>query len=176
MSTRSWPATLRSRLAARQNGRAPRLVIAGIGNEMRGDDGAGMAILHDLTARLGAAESERYLLLAAQNAPESHTGPIRRFAPDLVLFVDVAWLDEPPGTVRLVPWEDTTGLSASTHTFPLHMLARYLHHETGCEVLLLGIQPEAMELGDGLSTAVSGAAAEIASELAVILRELSSAA
>lgn len=167
MSPRSWQAQLRSKLSG--NGRVPRLAIVGVGNEMRGDDGTGMAVVRDLGARLGADETAEYLLVRAQNAPESHTGPIRRFAPELVLFVDVAWLGETPGTIRLLPWEQTSGLSASTHTFPLHLLANYLNHETGCDVLLLGIQPGPMELGLPLSPAAAAAAREVAAELARLL-------
>lgn len=167
MSPGSWRAQLQSRLSG--NGRAPRLVVVGVGNELRGDDGAGMAVVRALAARLRTDETPDYLIVRAQNAPESHTGPIRRFAPELVLFVDVAWLGELPGTVSLIPWEQTSGLSASTHTFPLHLLANYLNHETGCDVLLLGIQPGDMELGPGLSTAVAAAANDIAAELAELL-------
>ncbi|MFL7839727.1 MAG: hydrogenase maturation protease [Candidatus Promineifilaceae bacterium] len=111
----------------------------------------------------------RCLLLEVHNAPESYTGPIRRFEPDLVLFVDVAWLGEAADTLALIEWQDTAGLSASTHTFSLHLLAKFLNHELGCDVLLLGLQPRDMELGASLSPPVESAVSAAAAGLADLL-------
>ena len=164
-----WLNQLQDKLAAAGNGRSPRLIIAGVGSELRGDDRAGLAVVRGLQEHFGPALPPTCLLLEAQNAPESHTGPMRRFAPDLVLFVDVAWLDLPPGGIQLVPWQDTTGMSASTHTFPLHMLASYLNHELGCDVLLLGIRPRDLALDERLSEPVNTAVAEIVAGLAGVV-------
>lgn len=165
-----WLSQLQSRLAAAaENGRAPRLIIAGVGNELRGDDRAGLVVVRGLAERFGPALPPACLLLEAHNAPESHTGPMRRFRPDLVLFVDVAWLELEPGGIQLVPWQDTSGMSASTHTFPLHMLANYLHHELGCDVLLLGIRPRDLALSERLSEPVATAVQEIVEGLAGVI-------
>jgi hydrogenase maturation protease len=170
----AWLTQLASRLAAAGNGRAPRLIIAGVGNDLRGDDRAGPAVVRGLSEHFGPALPPACLLLEAQNAPESHTGPMRRFAPDMVLFVDVAWLPLEPGGIQLVPWQDTTGMSASTHTFPLHMLATYLNHELGCDVMLLGIRPRDMALDERLSPPVQTAVAELVAGLAEIVAGLDS--
>lgn len=172
MSPKPWPNALRSSLRSYAANRAPRLVIAGVGNDLRGDDRAGLVVVRRIRDLGGDPwPFPECLLVEAQNAPESHAGPIRRFAPDLVLFVDVAWLGLPPGSVKLVPWIETTGLSASTHTFPLHLLASYLNREAGCDVLLLGIQPQSLELGESLSTAVQDATRAVAEGLAELIAE-----
>src|SRR5512147_1394215 len=119
--------------------RPARVAILGIGNELSGDDGAGVRVVRELAARLPATPG--VLLIDGGVAPENFTGPLRRFQPDLVLEIDAALLDEPPGTTRAIDWREADGLSASTHTLPPSVLASYLVSELKCDVRLIGIQP-----------------------------------
>ena len=64
-----------------------------------------------------------------------------------------------------IPEESIDGMSASTHSLPLSMLARYLTLDLNCTVTLLGIQPGSNEVGDGISTEVLQAIQEIVEEL-----------
>jgi hydrogenase 3 maturation protease len=134
-----------------------RIAIAGIGHELRGDDAAGLLVAR----QLAPLNNDHLLVIEAGHAPENHTGRLRQFAPDLILLVDSAQLDEPPGAIRWLPWAETSGLSASTHTLPPYMLARYLTTELNCEVALIGIQPQDTSLGVPLSPAVQAAARAI---------------
>jgi hydrogenase 3 maturation protease len=104
------------------------------------------------------------------NAPESYTGKIRQFAADFVLLVDGADMGEIPGTVAWLDWQETDGLSGSTHTLPLHVLSNYLVLEFGCQVALLGIQIQQlnMTLGDPLSPRVAAAVDEVVGELCAV--------
>jgi hydrogenase 3 maturation protease len=140
MSSPSWQESLRQALARLEKGsQRPRVAVLGVGHELNGDDAAGLVITRQLLAR--AEERDHLLVIDAGPAPENQTGALRRFGPDLVLLVDAAQMDELPGTVRWLSWQETTGISASTHTLPPYMLAQYLTAEFGCEVALLGIQP-----------------------------------
>lgn len=130
-----------------------RVAVVGIGHELRGDDAAGVAVAR----RLQPLAHERLLVVEGGHAPENQTGAIRRFSPDLVLLVDAAQMNETPGTVRWLGWEESVGLSASTHTLPPSILAHYLVHEIGCEVVLVGIQPGQTALERPLSPEVQGA-------------------
>ncbi|MEZ4646688.1 MAG: hydrogenase 3 maturation endopeptidase HyCI [Chloroflexota bacterium] len=171
----SWMQSLQAIWQKRPYPEPPiRVAILGVGHELRGDDAVGIAVVRQMNCANGVEADARsllqsdaasLLLLEGAHAPENCTGSLRRFAPHLVLLVDAAWLGEPPGTVRVIPWQETSGLSATTHTLPLHMLAQYLVAEIGCEVVLLGIQPVQLELGQPMSTAVAAAAAEVAAYL-----------
>ena len=86
-------------------------------------------------------ESENVLVIEAGQAPENITAELRRFSPQVVLMIDAAQMDIEPGQIAWIPWEITTGMSASSHSLPLSMLARYLELEFSCRVYLLGIQP-----------------------------------
>ena len=104
---------------------------------------------------------DRFLVIEAGLAPENFSGNLRRFEPDLVLLVDAAQMNETPGTIRWLDWQETSGLSASTHTLPPYILSKYLTHELKCQVALLGIQPENMDFGAPLSARVSEAVESI---------------
>ena len=157
MSPPCWQSTLAQTLNRLGEKRPFRLAVLGVGHELRGDDGAGLAVARGLRP----FASERLLVVEAGHAPENHTATVRRFAPTLVLLVDAAQMDEPPGTIRWLAPDDITGVSASSHTLPLHMLARFLQAEMDCEVALLGIQPADTSLGAPLSESVETAVSTI---------------
>ena len=119
----------------------PRLAIVGIGNEFNGDDAAGVLVARNLGRHECACDAGHVLVIEAGQAPENITAELRRFQPQVVIMVDAAQLDSAPGTITWIPWETTSGMSASSHSLPLAMLARYLTLEFGCTVHLLGIQP-----------------------------------
>lgn len=99
-------------------------------------------------------------VLLGHTAPENVTGEIRAARPSHVLFVDAADLGEPPGSARLLESFEVDGMSSSTHTLPLRIIADYLARELGCRVLFLGVQPKSVAFGEGLSDEVAKAAAE----------------
>jgi hydrogenase 3 maturation protease len=147
------------------------MAVVGMGHELRGDDAAGVVAARSLMAALADLDesrqspASRLLVIDAGPAPENHTGSLRRFQPDLVVLVDAAHMDEAPGAIRWLPWQDSAGLSASTHTLPVHVLARYLTAELGCQVALIGIQPAGTRLGAPLSPEAQAAVACIVNVL-----------
>jgi hydrogenase 3 maturation protease len=171
MSNSSWKKSLNQALLTSPDSGASiepvRLAIMGVGNELNGDDAAGVAVVRALNEAL--AGQPRLLLIEAGLAPENFTGPLRRFAPNLVLIVDAANMGDEPGSVRWVDWQDTDGLSASTHSLPPSVLATYLIHELGCQVALLGIQAQQVEFGEPVSTPVQRAVVEVVDGLTEIL-------
>ncbi len=146
-----------------------RVAILGIGHELRGDDAAGAMVARALQERAGTEGwvdgSLHVWVVDAGSAPENYAGAVRRFRPDLVLLIDTAEMDEAPGTIRWLAWQDTSGLSASTHTLPPSIFAQYLIRECGCQVALIGIQPFDLSLGAPLSPAVQAAVDELVQAL-----------
>jgi hydrogenase 3 maturation protease len=111
---------------------------------------------------------DHLLIIEAGHAPENTTGEIRRFDPDLVLIIDAADMGEAPGTIQWVPAEDIDGMSASTHSLPLSMLAQYLTLDLNCTVALLGIQSGSNNVSDNISPEVSQAVQEVVGELVAL--------
>lgn len=163
-SQRRWQQKLASKLTKPDLEPPPRVAVVGVGQVLNGDDAAGVAVAQALQPL--EDEHERLLIIDAGPAPENVTGALRRFSPDFILFVDAAQMEEPPGTVRWLEWEEISGVSASTHTLPLHMVAAYLQTELGAEVALLGIQPGIMLPGTDISPAVQHAVDEVAAAIA----------
>lgn len=171
MSSKPWLESLRQALRSlRPQADGPlRTAIIGIGSELRGDDAAGIMLARDLQQR--GIEGDSLLVIDAGPALENTSGLLRRFKPDLVLLVDAAQMDEPPGSVRWLRWQDTAGLSASTHTLPIHMFATYVTQELSCEVALLGIQPAQNAFDSPLSAAVTQSVEAVAQTLADVFAD-----
>ncbi len=77
------------------------------------------------------------------------------------MLVDAAQMGSRPGEVRWLSWQETEGISSSTHTLPPSILATYLVNELHCEVALLGVQPKALEFDDPLSREMKAAIREV---------------
>jgi hydrogenase maturation protease HycI len=150
----------KQRLEARLE-RPARTAILGVGQELSGDDAAGL----EVARRMLIQKAGGILVIEAGLAPENFTGALRRFGPDLVLLVDAAQMEASPGEICCLDPRETSGISACTHTFPLGLLAEYLSGSLGCEVALVGIQPAGNEFGAGLSEPVKAAVESVSLEL-----------
>lgn len=139
----------------------PRISILGIGNELRGDDNAGVAAARSLAS----LATEWLQVIEGAHAPENQLGIICRFEPDLVLMIDAVDMDQAPGQIAWIEWRSTSGISASTHTMPLYMIGKYLHCMTGCQIALIGIQPASVDLQEGMT---SGMSAEVEAAVAEV--------
>lgn len=145
-----------------------RVAILGIGNELNGDDAAGVMVARKLRVVLDAGSVEykdRLLIIEAGPSPESFGGPLRRFRPDLVLLIDAAELGERPGTIAWIDWAWAQGLSASTHTMPPTLFARYLVEQIGCSVMMVGIQPAHLDFDRPVSLEVREAVKKLVTDL-----------
>ena len=113
--------------------------------------------------------SPDHLLINGSIAPENYTGKIAKFNPDLVILIDAADMGKEPGTITLLPWEQTTGFSASTHTLPPYVMAEYLTTAVDCQVIVIGIQPQQVNFAESLSPSVESAVKEITGEFINLL-------
>jgi hydrogenase 3 maturation protease len=116
---------------------AQRLALVGIGDECTPPDRLGMH---------AAREIEKHHLpgvevFLAGTVPESITGPLRRYQPDHVLFLDAADMGVQPGTIAIIEPDRVQASLISTHVLPLTVVMEYVERETGAGVTLLGIQP-----------------------------------
>lgn len=162
--TSDWVNLLIQTLVRLKKNNSPlRAAIIGVGHELRGDDAAGVIAARTLKAAL--VPQTNILILDGGQAPENQTGVLRRFMPGLVLLIDAAQMGLPGGAICWLTWQETNGLSASTHTLPLYIMAQYLTNTLGCEVALIGIQPAHTALGAGMSAVVSQSVEEIAGSI-----------
>jgi len=116
-------------------------------------------VIREILTRTAASDS--FFPLEGGPAPENITATLRSFHPDLVIFLDAAHMGEPPGTILWVELETIDGMSASSHSLPLSILAEFIELELNCPVLVLGIQPAQNEVGEILSEPVRRAVTDI---------------
>ena len=157
-----WLQAANSRAQQRAAGGRGRIAVMGIGQEMFGDDGAGV----EVARRLHAKSGDHLLVIEACYVPENFTGSVPRYEPDLALLVDAAHMGREPGAVAWLDWRDTTGFSASTHTGPLSSLANFMVTTMGCEVWIIGIQPKDLTMNAPLSSPVEAAVDEVVEAIA----------
>jgi hydrogenase 3 maturation protease len=112
-----------------------KVVILGIGNPVRGDDGAGPYLADRLAGRIDAE------VINGEEIPERYTGVIRELHPDTIIILDAVCIGEKAGAVAVLTAEDVSMAGYSTHNTSIGLLMKYLERETGAEVFLLGIQP-----------------------------------
>ena len=115
-----------------------RLAIVGIGDELNPHDRLGMFAAQVI----GEQKIPGGEVFLAGTVPESITGPLRRYRPDHVLFLDSADMDARPGAIALIEPEQIHASLLSTHVLPLPVVMEYVERETGAGVTLLGIQPD----------------------------------
>lgn len=143
-----------------------RLAILGIGNELNGDDSAGVVVAQKLLKRLKIQPN--LLVMNCGSIPENATGALRRFHPDLVMMIDAADMGDPPGTIRVLEPQEISGFSASSHTLPLTVLTKYLQQEFSTKAHLCCIQPLTLEFDTGLSSPVKKSINQIVTELVTL--------
>jgi len=168
MSALCWQTILKNKIQQLMMKKpSPRVVVVGIGNRMLGDDAVGPVIAR--TLRQAVVERPALLCLDAGPTPENFTGSILRFQPDMLLMVDAADLNAPPGAIHLLdPYRDQT-YQVGTHTLALSVCIHYIQASLHCEVYLLAVQPYTLQPGHGLSTPVRHSARQIIGVLAALL-------
>jgi hydrogenase maturation protease len=117
-----------------------RLVVVGVGNPWRADDGAGCRV----AARLRAGG--RVATLDAEEIPESFLGDILDRRPDSVAFVDAVDFGAPPGAVALLDRQLLERYPSTTHRPSLSLLMELVATSTGADVFVLAIQPRRVDL------------------------------
>jgi hydrogenase 3 maturation protease len=144
-----------------------KIAILGIGNPLRGDDAVGMEIVKLLKGKVPMNVE----LLECETVPENFTRQIREFNPTHVLMIDAAQFEAEPGEARLVPPEKILGMTLSTHAIPLSMLAEVIKDSINAKVMILGVQPQKIEFGEGLTPELQKASKRIAGILAEALNQ-----
>ncbi len=130
-----------------------RLVILGVGNIIRGDDGVGSKIIRSLKGKL----DERVKLIDGGPVPESFTDVVKAFNPTHILIIDAADMGKKPGWIEFIGEDQILNTSFSTHQMPLSLLVEYFKYETKSRIFLLGIQPLTNSFGEKLTPEVEAA-------------------
>ena len=149
---------------------AKNIVIIAIGNEMRRDDGIGIAIFKKLKD-LGPLTSS-LLLLNTDTTPENFIRPIESWNPSHLLIIDAVDMGEEPGEIELIQMDEIHNITVSTHKMSLTLLNKYLMSKLKVKIKLLGIQIKDVSFGENLSPELTQIPTRVAQLLRSILNEI----
>ena len=132
-----------------------KVVIVGIGNSLKGDDAFGPLLVDRLKGKVKA------VCIDAGSAPENYTANIVKENPDTILIVDAVHLDLKPGEYDVLKKSDIIKSGFTTHDISPNMFIEYLENQTRADIYMLGIQPERVCFGKGLSDKLKSKLSEI---------------
>lgn len=158
---------LKNRLAG-----AKRIVVLGIGSFLKSDDSAGVIITEKLKEHFCDVKLIYSSIFTGESAPENYTGKIKKAKPDHVIILDAAELKKEPGSIQLIEPDSIQGASLSTHMFPIKIMLDYLVEETGCNITVIGIQPESLDFVGEVTSKVSSSIDYLISVLERIIESL----
>jgi hydrogenase maturation protease len=132
---------------------APRILIAGVGNELLSDDGVGIYAVRALQEDPLPGVTLAEIGTAVLHGLDFLDGA------DRVLVIDAARGGRPPGTLYLFEAADNSGAEAltSVHAMGLREAARLLYGKPVPPITILGVEPESLAYGMGLSHTVQAA-------------------
>jgi len=123
-------------------------VIVGIGNTLKGDDGAGSLVCEQLRGKVCAE------VIDAGTVPENYIQKIIKKAPQNLLVIDAIDFGATAGTINLFKPEQLDSFVLSTHTLSPRLFVDLVCKEIRVDVYFVGIQPAQIQLGRPLSEQV----------------------
>lgn len=144
-----------------------KLIILGVGNELKSDDGIGPFVIKRLKEE--GIENDNLLFIDAETVPENFTGKIRKEEPTHLIIVDACLMDSQPGFMQVVDKNDFANIGISTHSMSLSFFVRYLEKDTDFKIIFVGIEPETMDWGERPTPKVENAANEFIETLKGII-------
>lgn len=168
----SWKCELTRFLAG-----ARRVAVLGVGNPVRGDDGAGIYVAILLRSLFRRRPSSRgteppgsWFSIPAGAVPENYLSLVTRFRPTHIIVVDAFHQGSVPGTVSIIPTSSIEGVSLSSHQLPLGLIRDFLSFSGISQQLYIGIEPRCIDLGTLITPPVRTSSRKVAQAIARLVR------
>ncbi|TRZ96279.1 hydrogenase 3 maturation endopeptidase HyCI [bacterium] len=127
-----------------------KVVILGIGNSLKSDDGAGPFLAKRIK------DKHNFLVFDAGTCPENYLGKVIKEKPDTVVIIDAADFGGTPGELRIIEAEQLKSVNLfSTHNASISLTANYLQSNLKVDIIILIIQPKTILLGEQFSPEVT---------------------
>ncbi len=146
------------------------MVVLAIGNELRGDDGLGPLFAKKLSQI--TENSSDVVVIDGGTVPENFTGTLRKEKPTHVILIDAVEMNSNPGDIEFIEKERISQFNVSTHAMPISFLIKYLEMTSSFEIILLGIQPKKMVLGEEITLEVENSVNHLINIFKKVLDEL----
>jgi hydrogenase 3 maturation protease len=127
------------------------LLFIGIGNVLRTDDGAGVYVSQRIIG------NNHVQALTVEVSIENYIQKINSYHADFIILIDGVSFSREPGYWNLFPVSELLDFTTNTHNISLNNVSEFLFGN----VQILGIQPETINFGEGLTPSVKKSADEI---------------
>jgi hydrogenase 3 maturation protease len=131
-------------------------IIIGIGNELRGDDGAGIILVQ----KIQTAGYKNAIIVGGN--PENYLQKIIAMPGESRLWIDAINWGSPAGQIKIFSPEEIKHFAISTHNFSLAIITKFLNESRPLPDFFLGIQPANLELGKSMSAPVNNTVNQLA--------------
>ena len=154
------------------------IVILGIGNSLKGDDGVGPYIVSSLKSPRKTSFRDRQVarlntqLIDAGTVPENYIQKIIDAKPDRIIIIDAVDFGGKPGEVKWFKEFNSANISISTHNMPPELFIDIITQQTGAEVNIIAIQPKELKFNTPLSEEVKESADKLKEELCMTCTQL----
>ena len=142
--------------------RNSKTVILGIGNTLKGDDGAGPLVCEGLVGKTCAE------LIDAGSVPENYIQPIIKKAPQSLVIIDAVDFGGSVGEINIFKPEQLNSLVISTHTLSPRIFIDMIRQDIAVDVYFIGIQSAQVRFGEGVSVEVESSVQHLVSILVEI--------
>ena len=142
---------------------ADKVVVMGIGNTLRGDDGFGPAVARRVARCIPGRTFD------GGTVPEDFLGPIAKLDPALVIIVDAASFDGKTGELSLLRIDQLCGDCLGTHAPSLTLIELFLKNECGAKTMVLAAQPGPIAFGEAQCPQIEAAIGDACSILKSVL-------
>ncbi len=127
------------------------MLVVGVGNPMRGDDGAGLALGEKVAKKLNLE------YLRCEDVPENYVGKMLDNPADTILLVDAVDMKQAPGEIGLLSPDELADNGISTHNCSVGLLAKVLAGVKDKQMLILAIQPQQIGWGQPVTPLITEA-------------------
>lgn len=141
-----------------------KILILGIGNILKGDDGLGPLVIQQLQSMSISAE-----LIDAGTVPENYIQTIIKKAPQNLLVVDAIDFGAPPGTIEILKPEQLSSHAVSTHVLSPRLFIDMICQKVPLDIYFIGVQPAHIQLGQPVSPQIDRAVKKLLRMFAEIL-------
>ena len=134
-----------------------KIAFVGLGNELRGDDLAGLVFIDTLKTKTVFNKSK--FIIAGKN-PENYLQEILGSSPEAVAFIDAADWGGEPGDISFLEADSIASGDFSTHTYSIKLLEQFLSLNRAMDFVYIGIQPKNTDFGKEITLEVNHAIKE----------------
>ena len=135
------------------------ILLVGMGNSLKADDGIGPEICSLLK------ETIPDNVIDTGTVPENYIQVIIKKAPEVILFIDAIVFGAPPGTIRIFDSCQLSTAGITTHTLSPRFLSDMITQSIPTKIYFVGIQPKMTTIGYPMSQEVESAKKEILKRL-----------